>query len=376
VVNVGWFFVSHRLALATGAMELGDEVNVAASLQGDLDLGTNSIFAKAGIRFHELHFSRSGSGPLELVRNISELTRLFRRVEPDIIHLITLKPVLLGGIVSRFIGIKGVVMAIPGRGSVFSARGLIASLRRWLVLWSYRLAYRAGNTRVIVQNTEDRDYFVGNRIFKSADVRLIRGSGVDLRRFEFRPEPQGTPVIVLASRMLREKGVEDFVAAARELKRSGHVARFVLVGEPDPGNPGTHTREQLEAWARHGAVEWWGFRPDMENVFAECHLVCLPTFYGEGVPKVLIEAAAAGRAIVTTDIPGCRDIVQHDHNGLLVPPHDARQLASALGSLISDPVRRRAMGAQGHLRAKQEFDVRIVVEQTLQVYSELAPRDA
>lgn len=375
VVNVGWFFVSHRLPLARAAVVAGNEVHVAASLEGELDSNTGRALSAAGISFHELHFSRSGSGIFELVRNVFELARLFRLVKPDIVHLITLKPALLGGVVSHFTGIKAVVLAIPGGGSVFSARGTLSALRRRLAVSAYRLAYHAGTTRVIVQNAEDREYFVGRGVFESEDVRLIRGSGVDLRRFEFRPEPPGTPVIVFASRMLKEKGVEDFVAAATELKRSGHAARFVLVGDPDPGNPGSHTREELAAWADSGIVEWWGFRPDMEKVFAECHLVCLPTFYGEGVPKVLIEAAAVGRAIVTTDIPGCRDIVQHGRNGLLVPPRDVQRLASALASLIADPVRRQAMGAEGHRRAKQEFDVRIVIDQTMQVYAELMERE-
>jgi glycosyltransferase involved in cell wall biosynthesis len=375
VVNVGWFFVSHRLALATSAVALGDEVHVAATLQGPLDSHTRGILAAAGISFHELHFSRSGSSPFELARNVAELGCLFRRVKPDIVHLITLKPVLLGGIVSRFMGIKAIVLAIPGRGSVFSAQGALSKLRRWLVASSYRLAYGT-RTRVIVQNAEDGDYFVRQGIFKSQHVRLIRGSGVDLSRFEFRPEPAGKPVVVLASRMLKEKGVEDFVGAAMELKRSGQDARFVLVGEPDPGNPGSLTRAELAAWADSGAVEWWGFRPDMETVFAESHLVCLPTFYGEGVPKVLIEAAAVGRAIVTTDIPGCRDIVQDGVNGLLVPPRNAQRLASALGSLLSDPIRRREMGIQGARRAKKEFDVRIVVDETLRLYSELGDRSS
>jgi glycosyltransferase involved in cell wall biosynthesis len=146
----------------------------------------------------------------------------------------------------------------------------------------------------------------------------------------------------------------------------------VLVGEPDVGNPGSYTSAELEALAQSGLVEWWGFRGDMETVFAECHVVCLPTYYGEGVPKVLIEAAAAGRAIVTTDTPGCRDIVQDGYNGLLVPPRDVQRLTSALRDLLADPVRRREMGENGHERARREFDVSTVVDQTMDVYAELA----
>jgi glycosyltransferase involved in cell wall biosynthesis len=291
---------------------------------------------------------------------------------PDMVHLISIKPVLLGGVVSRFLDIKAVVFAIPGRGTVFSAQGMLAAVRRELVMLAYRLAYRPGKTRVIVQNAEDSEYFIAHRTFLRRDVRLIRGSGVDLRRFEPRPERQGIPVVVFASRMIREKGVEEFVAAAREVKQRGLEARFVLVGEPDPGTAGSYTSKELRELAEGGVVEWWGFRGDMETVFAESHIVCLPTFYGEGVPKVLIEAAAAGRAIVTTDTPGCRDIVQDGQNGLLIPPKDAHRLASAIGDLLADPVQRRQMGENGHQRARREFDVNTVVAQTMDVYAELA----
>ena len=267
------------------------------------------------------------------------------------------------------------MLAIPGRGSVFSARGIFASLRRQLALLSYRLAYRPGGTRVIVQNVEDRDYFVTTGVFRSEDVVLIRGSGVDLARFGMHAEPEGRPVVVLATRMLKEKGVADFVAAAALLKASGCDARFVLVGAPDPGNPNSHTEAELTSWARDGVVEWWGFRPDMETVLSECHVVCLPTYYGEGVPKVLIEAAAAGRPIVTTDTPGCRDIVRNGHNGLLVPPRDVARLADALRRLISDPAARAEMGRRGQQRAKEEFAIETVVEQTLQIYVTLATRN-
>jgi glycosyltransferase involved in cell wall biosynthesis len=376
VVNIASFFVSHRLAVGIAAAAAGNEVHVAGTLD---KAGTRQALAAAGVTFHELHFSRAGSGAIELLRNLIELLRLFRRVRPDMVHLISIKPVLLGGVVSRVLGIKAVVFAIPGRGSVFSARGMLAAVRRGLVMLAYRLAYRPGMTRVIVQNAEDCEYFIARRIFRRQDVRLIRGSGVDLRRFAPRPERPGTSVVVFASRMIREKGVEEFVAAAREVKESGHPARFVLVGEPDPGSPGSYTVQELEAFAKSGLVEWWGFRRDMETVFAESHVVCLPTFYGEGVPKVLIEAAAAGRAIVTTDTPGCRDIVQDGHNGLLIPPRDGHRLASAIAELLADPARRRAMGENGHQRARREFDVNTVVNQTLDVYAELAgqpPRPA
>jgi glycosyltransferase involved in cell wall biosynthesis len=235
----------------------------------------------------------------------------------------------------------------------------------------YRFAYRRSRNRVIIQNAEDRDYFLGHGVFDAADVRLIRGSGADISRLRPTPEPAGTPVVVFASRMLKEKGAAVFVDAARILRSRGVPGRFVLVGDPDPGNPHSHTRPELQAWADEGTVEWWGHRGDIGAVFAGCHIVCLPTFYGEGVPKVLIEAAACGRPIVTTDQPGCRDIVRSEDNGLLVPARNANALASALERLLRDPALRRRMGDRGRILVEAEFSLDIVTRQTLEIYREL-----
>ena len=371
VVNVGWFFVSHRLPLALAAKKAGYEVHVATALDRDLDAGTRTLLESSGLVVHRLRFSRSGSNPFELLRDFLDLLRLYRRLRPDLVHLVALKPMLLGGMVAKVVGVRRVILAVPGRGSVFSARGLLAALRRGVVTRLYRLAYRRGANRVIIQNAEDRDYFLARRVFAADDIRLIRGSGADISRFKPAPEVGGVPVVVFASRMLREKGAEDFVAAARLLKGRGVEGRFVLVGDPDPGNPHSHTRAELQAWADGGVVDWWGHRADIGAVFAGCHFVCLPTFYGEGVPKVLIEAAACGRPIVTTDQAGCRDIVRHEHNGLLVPARDVEALAAALERLLRDPALRQQMGARGRALVEAEFSLDIVVRQTLEIYREL-----
>jgi glycosyltransferase involved in cell wall biosynthesis len=371
VVNVGWFFVSHRLPLAIAARDAGYEVHVATALDRELDAGTRSLLESKGLVVHELRFSRSGSNPFELLRDFLDLIRLYWRLRPGLVHLVALKPMLLGGMAAKLVGVQRVILAVPGRGSVFSARGLLAALRRSVVTRLYRLAYRRGANRVIIQNAEDRDYFLARRVFAADDIRLIRGSGADISRFKPAPEMGGVPVVVFASRMLKEKGAEDFVAAARLLKGRGVEGRFVLVGDPDPGNPHSHTRAELQAWADSGVVDWWGHRADIGAVFAGCHVVCLPTFYGEGVPKVLIEAAACGRAIVTTDQPGCRDIVRHDYNGLLVPARDVDALAAALERLLRDRALREQMGARGRALVEADFSLDIVVRQTLEIYREL-----
>ena len=373
VVNVGWFFLSHRLPLAIAARRAGYEVHVATALDPELDRSTAEQLAGHGLIFHPLRLSRSGAHPFELLRDFVDLVKLYRRLAPDLIHLVALKPLLLGGLAAKLTGQRGVVLAVPGRGSVFSTRGFVAAVRRWTALLMYKLAYAKRRTRVIIQNIEDRQYFVSRRIFSEEDVRLIRGSGVDIARFTPQPEPAEPCTALLASRMLREKGIEDFVAAAAVLKGRGTPARFVLVGDPDRGNPQSHSREELAAWRDRGIVEWWGFRADMSEVFRGAHIVCLPTYYGEGVPKVLIEAAACGRPIVTTDTPGCRDIVRHGQNGLLVKPRDVAGLADALERLIADANLRRVMGSQARRIVETEFSVDRVTRQTLDIYRELHP---
>jgi glycosyltransferase involved in cell wall biosynthesis len=337
----------------------------------DLDAGTRALLESSGLAVHELRFSRSGANPFELLRDFLDLLRLYRRLGPDLVHLVALKPMLLGGMAAKLVGVRRVILAVPGRGSVFSARGPLAALRRLIVTVLYRLAYRRGSNRVIIQNAEDRDYFLGRGVFAAHDIRLIRGSGADIARLMPVREPGGTPLVVFASRMLKEKGATDFVAAARLLRARGVEGRFVLVGDPDPGNPHSHTRAELQAWADSGVVDWWGHRADIGAVFAGCHVVCLPTVYGEGVPKVLIEAAACGRPIVTTDQAGCRDIVRNAHNGLLVPARDVEALAAALERLLRDPALRQQMGAHGRALVEAEFSLDIVVRQTLEIYREL-----
>lgn len=372
VVNVGWFFMSHRMPIAVAAREAGYDVHVAAALDPALDQNTRSLLTAAGISLHEFRLSRSGAHPLEIAREFFELLGLYRRLRPDIVHLVTLKPILLGGLAARFLRISCVVLAVPGRGSVFSARGVRATLRRWTANVLYRLAYRRGKSRIIIQNDEDRRYFVSRGVFAERDVRLIRGSGVDPAQLVPSPEPPGAPVVVLASRMLKEKGIADFVAAAAILRQRVPGVRCVLVGAPDHGNPNSHSREEIEGWAQSGVVEWWGFRSDIAEVFRSCHIVCLPTYYGEGVPKVLIEAAAYGRPIVTTDTPGCRDIVVHERNGLLIQPRDVKGLANALERLLFDRHARAYMGACGRERVRSEFTIDLVAERTIDIYRELA----
>lgn len=367
VVNDASFFLSHRLNIARAACEAGWVVHVATAP------GPAVERVKAeGLLHHALPLSRSGTNPLAELQTLWALFRLFRRLRPALVHAVTIKPVLYSGLLAPWVGVPALVQAVSGLGHVFIAEGGMAALRRVVVVAAYRLAFRHPRSRVVFQNPNDQEAL--HRALRPGQAVLIPGAGVDPDQFALRPEPAGEPLVVLASRMLWAKGVGEFVEAARRLRERGTAARFALVGDSDPGNPAAVAGECLRDWADSGVVEWWGRREDMPEVLGRAAVVCLPTFYGEGIPKVLIEAAAAGRAIVATDWPGCREIVRDGDNGLLVRPRDGEALAEALEALLTDPQRRARMGVRGRERVLAGFTSAQVVERTLAVYRELLER--
>ncbi len=365
VVNDANFFLSHRLPLALAAQGEGFDVHVATPLSDDAE----KILA-VGFTFHPIPLTRRGVHLGEELASVVALYRLYRKVKPDLVHLVTIKPVLYGGIAARLAGVPAVVSAVTGLGYVFIARGFKASLLRMIVKGAYRFALGHANGRVIFQNPDDRSSFLMSRLVDARQTVLIKGSGVDMAQFSPVPEPPGLPLVVFAARMLWDKGVGEFVDAARQLCDRGIKARFALVGDTDSGNPAAVPKSQLESWQQSDVVEWWGQHANMPMVFAKAHIVCLPS-YREGLPKVLIEAAASGLPIVATDVPGCREIVRDGENGFLVPVRDATALAEALRRLIEDAELRRRMGAKGREIAMAEFSVERVVSETLDVYRQL-----
>lgn len=370
VVNVSWFFLSHRLPLAVEARRRGYEVHLATHVSST---GDRATIEAAGIVLHELEVRRSDQSVSGNVGLFIVLWHLYRNLQPALVHHVTLKPVLLGGIAARLARVPAVVAAVPGLGFSFVARGGWAAIRRWLVLRGLRLALRPLRGRTIFQNSDDMHLLVESGCVRRDDARLIPGAGVDVARFQSLPEAPGRVRVLLAARMLREKGIECFVAAANLLRKRGVDAEFLLAGEPDPENPGSLSPDQLRAWGATGIINWLGKVDDMAGLMRDVHIVCLPSYYGEGVPKVLIEAAAAGRAIVTTDTPGCRDIVRANLNGLLVPPRQPHALAEALGQLIGDPGRRVLFGTAGRALVESHFSLERVVTDTMAVYAELLP---
>jgi glycosyltransferase involved in cell wall biosynthesis len=359
------YFLSHRMPLARAARAEGWSVAVAGPASP-----LRERLEDEGIGVHEIALPRSRNGPITEARGVLALARLYRAVRPTLVHHVAIKAVLYGSIAARFVGVPRVVNAIAGLGWSFTGDGLAARVARFGVTNGFRYALAHPRSLVIFQNPDDRATFVDRGVVAPDRVTLIRGAGVDIDTFVPTPVPTGIPIVLTMSRMLRDKGIVELVAASALLRERGVRCRMVLCGDPDPGNPTSIDGRQLDAWVREGLVEWWGHRSDQAAVLVQSTIVALPS-YREGLPKALIEAAAAGRPIVTTDVPGCRDVVRHGVNGLLVPARDAGALADAIARLLADREGRERMGAAGREIAVREFSEAQVVAQTMRVYREL-----
>lgn len=366
IVNVDWFFLSHRLPVALEALRSGYEVHIVTTLTE----GRERLEAY-GFKVHEVNMDRSGAGLLGLLATLYKFIRLFWRIRPDVVHLVTIKPVLLGGLAARVSPVGGVVFAISGLGHVFVDNTLLGKVRKKLVGIWYRFILSTRNMRIIFQNPDDRHAIESIANLDAAKVAMIPGSGVDLKEYCYALPPEGRPVMLMAARLLATKGVREYVQAARILKERNIKARVLLVGAPDVGNPASVSEVELHAWAQEGVVEWLGHRNDLSSLMAQSHVVVLPSYYGEGLPKVLIEAAACGRAVVTTDMPGCRDAIEPDVTGLLILPRSPEAIADALSTLIQDRRRCLKMGLAGRERAEQLFDVHSVGQIHLSLYDSL-----
>jgi glycosyltransferase involved in cell wall biosynthesis len=358
-------FYHHRLPLARAAAAAGFDVHVALPQEGGL--GTERE-ESTEFTFHRIRFPRSLGGPGAELRSLWDLYRLCRRLRPDVIHTFSAKMVAYGGIVARLARVRGAVHSLSGLGHVFAVGGLRASLYRAVLRAAWRVGFAHPCARVVFQNPDDREELLELGLVSADRAVLIRGSGVEIERFTPTPEPQGRPVVMLASRLLWVKGVGVFADAARMCREWGVPARFVIVGQPDAENPTAVPMRQLREWHDSGLLEWWGWRDDMPAILAASHILCLPSYNREGVPKILLEGAAAGRPLIATDMPGCREIVLHGDTGLLVPPRDAKALAEAIRELLLRPELRLRMGARARVLAVRDFSSEQVTGRLVALY--------
>lgn len=359
VVNVDWFFISHRLPLSLEALKRGYEVHIACGITDKKE-----YLESLGLKVHPLNLSRSGTGIRGEIKAFFEIYQILKEINPNISHFVTIKPVLYGGIASRFLNIGKKVFSISGLGFIFIKQGFKASLVRIVIKTMYRFALGGKNSHVIAQNPDDKE--VVNSIV-NVPISLIRGSGVNLSQYEYVEENNENIKVSMACRLLKDKGVFEYIEAAKILNQKFPNVKFELYGDLDIHNPASLTNDDMKNIKKDGFVNVYGFSSDIAKVFSATNIVVLPS-YREGLPKVLIEAAACGRAVVTTDVPGCRDAIEPDVTGLLCEVKDSKSLAERIEKLITNNDLRNSMGKAGRELAKKEFDIRKVVEKHFEIY--------
>jgi glycosyltransferase involved in cell wall biosynthesis len=381
VVNNASFFESHRLSVAQHARRIGYAVGLCTGHEASPTLAEHALpkLKAAGLEPKRVSFRSARINPLLELIGFIQLVLYVRRFRPTLLHCASPKGVLYGGLAARLTGVPALVLAVSGMGYAYTeayTSGHASASRRWaraayehLARW----AYAHPNKRVIVQNEDDAAAVTSQGLARSGDVRLIAGSGVVLDDFVHLPLHGREPLIVLPARMLRDKGVVEFVQAAKALRATAPEWRFVLAGTADYDNPSAVPRSMIEQWQRDGDINWMGHISDpkaMVALYARAAIVCLPS-YREGMPRVLLEAAAAGCAVVTTDAIGCRDAIENGVTGDLVPVGNSQALANALQALIHDPDRRLRYGAAGRERAQRLFGIASVHHNTMAIYREL-----
>ena len=362
VITEDWFFASHFLDRAKAAVGKGYKVSVITRCRE-----TAREFRQYGLAPINIEFSRRGLNPITELITIFRLRTILKRIKPDIVHNVALKPVVLGSLAAQFAGVRNIVNAPVGMGYVFTSEENKARILRPIVKALIRYSLGRQARRVIIENNDDFNNLVAGGFAKNDSIALIKGAGVDTEKFDYKPEPDGQVRVIMVSRLLRDKGVQEFTDAAKLVKARESTVQFVLVGDVDDGNPTSLTAEQLTELRKSRDVTWLGARTDISDLLAASHVACLPS-YREGLPKSLIEAASAGRPIVTTDVPGCREVVTHMVNGLLVQPRDVTALASAIEKLVNDPKLRQSMGKENRHKAESEYANEIIIAQTHGVY--------
>ncbi len=366
VVNVDWFFLSHRKNIAIKARDAGYDVTIVTK-----DTGRRKDIEALGVEYIDLPMSRSGQNIMEELGTCKFLYKLYKKEKPDVIHHVGLKTILWGTLAAKLAGANGVVNAVSGLGIFFSDdnKSLVARLMPKVL----KYAHKQKNLAVIFQNDEDKGLFLRHGIITEEQSWFIKGSGVDLNQFSYTPESdEGKIKVLLTARMIEEKGIFILTEAAEMLRNDFEdKAEFLLCGGLDD-NPKALRKEQLEAVCDGNYIKWLGYRTDVLDLLKQCHIVAFPSYYKEGLPKSLIEATAIGRPIITTDSIGCRETVENGVNGFLIPIKDSKTLATKLQLLLRDKDLRQRMGLNSRKLAEQYFSIENVVNIHLDIYRKLS----
>ncbi|MFN3077670.1 MAG: glycosyltransferase family 4 protein [Alphaproteobacteria bacterium] len=365
LITEDWAFLSHRLTAAQAVRDAGHEVVVATNVQEH-----GQTILEQGFRLVPIRPLRAGNGPVGELAKLIQITALFRRLKPDIVHNFTIKPILFGSVAGWLAGVPHVINSFTGMGYLFISTSWKSRLLRGFVGVVLRYFHRRRNFHLTVQNPDDEATLRQYGIAHGRPILTIAGAGVDADHYRPLPEPEGQPIAALVGRMLWDKGTGELVGAAERLRERGCPLRIVLVGLPDPANPASIPEDTLRRWDEAGLVSWWGHARDVRTVWAQAHIAVLPS-YREGLPKSMLEAAACGRPLVVTDVPGCREVVEPGNNGLLVTVRDVETLADALQYLASDPKARRQMGANARALIERKFTKERIADRVLEIYHAL-----
>lgn len=368
IVNVDWFFVSHRLPIALQAIKEGHDVYIVTKNTGKM-----GYLQSLGINVRPINLERGSVNPFQTLKLFLDLKNKLKNIQPDVVHLVTIKPVLIGGLAAILAKVPSIVYAISGLGFIFTNTMLKAKILRLGIIPLYRFALSAKNKKVIVQNLDDLRILRQYVSIPETQTLLIPGSGVDLKQFDFQPLPVKNKIVLMACRLLADKGVYEFHKSVLLLKGKYPDVRFVLVGGIDPDNPASLTEQELNEWVEKGDLEWWGHQSNMSEVLSQATIVVLPS-YREGMPKVLLEAQALGRPIVTTDVPGCREAIEKGKTGFLAKVKDEQSLANAIEKLISNDELCLEFSHNARLLAEQKFDIEQVVKTHMNIYENLVQK--
>ena len=362
IINVDWFFVSHFLPVGMEAIKRGYEVHIACAVTQQQKLLEN-----LGFVVHMLSLSRKGMNIIKEFETIREVYCIIKLVKPDILECFTVKPILYGGIIARFFAVQQRVFYVTGLGYAFIAKGVKGVITRAIIKNMYKLAIASQRSLVITENKFDTELINSLNVLDNRQIKIIKGAGVDLTQYVYKNENDNQITIVMACRLLKDKGVFEYIEAAKILKDKDICVAFELYGDIDTQNPSSLTEDDLKKIKSEGYVAVRGFCHDIASLFSKSNIVVLPS-YREGLPKVLIEAAACGRAVVTTDVPGCRDAIIPDVTGLLCEVKNARDLAKKIEVLILNKQKRNDLGKKGRELAEREFDIRKIVQDHCALY--------
>ena len=364
LVTEDWYFSLHRLPLAHAAKKAGYRVMIATQINSQ-----DSDIYREGFEIIPMQWARKSMNPFHVLSEIWQIRQIIYRYQPDIMHLVAMKPSLFGSIAAYFNTDVALVQNLAGLGQAYVSKGIFANLLRGFLNRSFSMLFARKRSKTIVENSDDQDYLANSLNIGNNKVQLIRGIGVDVNRFQYSPEEAtDTVYVTMVSRMLWPKGVQELVDAARILKQKQYPVKIRLVGLPDTSSRVSVSHADLQAFHDEGIIEWLGFQEDIPVVWRQSHIAILPSYYREGIPRSLLEAASCGRAIITTDMPGCREIVRNSENGILIAPKNTQAIVDAIITLIDNPEIRQEMGVAGRRMIEQDFTEEQVVSETLSVY--------